>query len=256
MLAVVLTWFGQGLPATRADEQGVVLFDFFGLKDARDLTRAPDLKYRVGKDFSTYRKPEARRIQWIEAWIENVAVQDNRRESFLAVYYSVPGKDSFNGLYWMFHGQDYSAYASGDLVIRMCHLHDLTKQKGGQLPTDVFTLEMKVLDEKGKLEITPLQITLGREHRQQQQKHGMFDVRMPLADFGDVNGKIDLRKAEELVLTFTNRDTPPVMQQGVIGIQSILFTREPVAAETDEERLDREHQQVDAILAASRKGKK
>lgn len=168
------------------------------------------------------------------------------------MYYSVPGKDSANGVYWKLHGEDYSSYSKGDLLVRMCQLAELTKERGGTLPTDVVTVEFKVSDTSGRLQEAQLEMTFSRDHKRQQLKYGTFDLRIPLVDFGDEHGNIDLTQCEEFVITFSNRTTPVVMQRGVVGVQAILLVKDQIEERNTQERFEKERAQVDRVLKAHR----
>ena len=241
--------------ATEQKAEGVVLYDFFGLKNTKDLSKASDMRHRVGIDFGPWRAQEPKRIQWIECRIENIKLPKDRIESFLTIFYSIPGKDSANGMFFKLHGRDYTPFTNGDLVVRMCQLKDLTKERGGTLPTDVIVVEMKVVNE-GKLQVTQLEKTFSSKQKNLQNKYGSFDLSIPLIDFGDENGKINLKKTEEFCITFNNRITPVVMQKGVLGIQSILLIKDRISDNPSPSQLEKRRMQVDAILKTYRSEKK
>ena len=231
-----------------------VLFDFYGLKQTPfdDLRTATRLPYHNGDDFGKWRDPDPKRIQWIEYGIRHVTVPNHDNESCLAFFYSLTGRDTANGLDFKLHGEDLSAYSGGDLILRMCQLPELTQEKGGDLPTNTLIVELKWLTPKGEVLESQLQQTFSRDLARMQKNHGFFDVRIPLADFGDIDGKIDLSEGDEIVITLNSQLIPSGMKKGVLGLQAIVLTETTHVDNGNRHAIAAGFEQVSKILAEHR----
>ncbi|MBI1917118.1 MAG: hypothetical protein HYS12_20620 [Planctomycetes bacterium] len=202
------------------------------LLDARKAGKLSDLAIRSKVQFDIFRPEGLKYENWIEYWIRRHKLPGGGESGVLAVYYNVSNPETYNGVWFKLGGADWSKYARGEIVLRVCRFEPLNQvriidETGKVLRdtecTDNFKVELKAGKKAdGSPESFGIRYTVKSEDLRQQKEHGFFDARIPIAGFG-LNEH--LNRAIELVIVFEHR-TVKGKVRGNLGLQAIVVVPE------------------------------
>lgn len=206
--------------------------------EARSLD---DLPVVEGKQYGVFRDDkEDRSLQYVEI-VTNIyrrAQEGDRAPGFLWIYYHVTAPETYNGFWLKLGGADWSAYADGEVVLRLCRMPPMNRvavedAHGALLQdsacTDEMKIELKGLESDGTVAKGEARVRLGKSTQWKESKdEGCHEVRIALQKF---NVRRLLRSMSELCIVFENGALAPSMRRGNLGLHAVVLTRkkgEPV----------------------------